>query len=62
LPDFANCAACGIDSAINCTWPAIRSVNAGALPRYGMLTKKVPVAVLSISGTRCETPPLPAEP
>lgn len=56
------CDASGIDSAIIWTCPASRSISAGALPRYGMWTMKVPVACLNISGMRCELPPLPAEP
>src|SRR5215471_20111958 len=44
-----------------CTWPAIRSVSAGAVPRYGTWTRLMPVIILSNSPDRCGDVPTPPE-
>ena len=49
----------GMVSKLTCTWPPIRSISAGLLPRYGMWVMKVPVASLNSSAAMCWVLPEP---
>src|SRR5262249_40589836 len=49
LPALINSSDVGTLSNITCTWPLIRSVSAGAPPRYGTCTMSMPVIILNSS-------------
>ena len=51
----------GVLSNITCTWPAMRSVTAGALPLYGICVTSVCVIALNSSNERWFEVPLPVE-
>ena len=44
------------------TWPPIRSVTTGAMPRYGTIGSLMPAIWLNISAVRCISVPLPPWP
>src|SRR3954470_24909795 len=46
-------------SKSTCTWPAMRSVNAGPAPLYGMCVILQPVIIMKSSPDMCTEVPLP---
>ncbi len=61
LPDFT----CGIADSmllnISDTWPASRSIVAGAAPLYGICVSLTPAIMLKSSPARCGMPPVLAD-
>jgi hypothetical protein len=57
---------CGMAAAkpgnMACVWPPIKSLKAGAMPRYGMCTMKESTSCLNSSIVMCVSEPAPAEP
>ncbi|CFW13724.1 Uncharacterised protein [Bordetella pertussis] len=51
----------GMLSNMNCTWPPIRSVTAGALPLYGTCSTSIPARCLNSSPAMWIEVPLPDE-
>ena len=51
--------ACALPTAANisCTWPAITSCTAGAVPLYGMFTMSTPDCILNASPAMCSDEP-----
>jgi hypothetical protein len=60
-PLFTNGSTAGAPVKIACTWPAIRSVTAGEVPRYGTCTMNVCVRSFRYSIARCAALPLPPD-
>jgi hypothetical protein len=50
-----------ISANIRSTWLEIRSLIAGAVPRYGTCSILMPVLVLNSSAVRCEVVPVPCD-
>ena len=51
----------GMLSNMTCTCPPMRSVIAGACPRYGTCCRLTPVIILNISPVTCWIVPVPAD-
>src|SRR5258706_15489477 len=52
LPDLMCGVTAGAAPNINCTWPPIRSLSAGAMPLYGIRMILTPVIALNNSAAR----------
>src|SRR5262249_11339080 len=61
LPALINSSDVGTLSNITCTWPLIRSVSAGAPPRYGTCTMSMPVIILNSSPDTWMVEPAPED-
>ena len=61
LPDWMKGSTTGMSITAMSTCPPIRSVRAGAAPRYGMWLIWIPASRRSSSACRCGVVPLPAE-